>query len=73
MYVDKLRNHDNVKLNEDFKVVIADIAPENCLHFSIFSKSNKTDLPSEIEIWPNDVVALHRSLLAKRGYRKEWF
>lgn len=59
MYVDKLRNHDNgLKLGEDFKVITVDDPPENCLHFSVLSETNETDFPSEVEIQPDDAVAL---------------
>ena len=54
-----LRNHDNgVKLGEDFKVITVDDPPENCLHFSVLSETNETDFPSEVEIQPDDAVAL---------------
>ncbi|KAG5061620.1 hypothetical protein AAZX31_01G218000 [Glycine max] len=57
MYVDKLRNHDGAKLGEDFKVVTVDDPPENCLHFSVLSEANESDVP-EVEIHPDDAVAM---------------
>ncbi|XP_027360050.1 4-coumarate--CoA ligase 2 isoform X2 [Abrus precatorius] len=57
MYVDKLRNHDDAKLGEDFKVITVDDPPENCLHFSVLSEGNESEVP-EVEIHPDDAVAL---------------
>ncbi|QCD91798.1 4-coumarate--CoA ligase [Vigna unguiculata] len=58
MYVDKLRNHDaGWTLGEDFKVVTVDDPPENCLHFSVLSEADESDVP-EVEIHPDDAVAL---------------
>lgn len=58
MYVDKLRSHEDAKIGEDFKVVTVDDPPENCLHFSVLSEANETDAPSDVEIHPDDAVAL---------------
>ncbi|RDY14065.1 hypothetical protein CR513_00913, partial [Mucuna pruriens] len=57
MYVDKLRHHEGAKLGEDFKVVTIDEPPENCLHFSVLSEANESEVP-EVEIHPDDAVAL---------------
>ncbi|KMT16702.1 hypothetical protein BVRB_3g049860 [Beta vulgaris subsp. vulgaris] len=61
-FVDKLRENQEFKIGEDFKVFTIDDAenenpPENCLNFSILSETDESDLP-EIEIDPNDPVAL---------------
>nr|AGW16013.1 4-coumarate:coenzyme A ligase 1 [Pueraria montana var. lobata] len=57
MYVDKLRHHDGTNLGEDFKVVTVDDPPENCLHFSVLSEANESEVP-EVEIHPDDAVAM---------------
>lgn len=57
MYVDKLRDHENTKLGEDFKVITVDDPPENCLHFSAISEGSENEVP-EVEIDPDDAVAL---------------
>ncbi|XP_061369289.1 4-coumarate--CoA ligase 2 [Gastrolobium bilobum] len=57
MYVDKLRQHEDMKLGEDFKVITVDDPPENCLHFSVISEGNENEVP-EVEINPDDAVAL---------------
>ncbi|KAK7308882.1 hypothetical protein RJT34_05193 [Clitoria ternatea] len=57
MYVDKLRNHKEARIGEDFKVITVDEPPENCLHFSVISEGNENEVP-EVEIQPDDAVAL---------------
>ncbi|XP_052186664.1 4-coumarate--CoA ligase 2-like [Diospyros lotus] len=58
-YVEKLRDaaENHPKLGEDFTVVTTDDPPENCLHFSVLSGANETDLP-DVAIDPDDAVAL---------------
>ncbi|XP_008234565.1 PREDICTED: 4-coumarate--CoA ligase 2 [Prunus mume] len=66
-FVDKLREapadgaapdqNNYPKLGEHFKVVTVDDPPENCLHFSVISEANETELP-EVVIDPEDPVAL---------------
>lgn len=56
-FVDKLRNHDEYKLGEDFNVITVDNPPENCLNFSVLSESNEAEL-NQPEIDPNDPVVL---------------
>lgn len=58
-YVDKLRETgDNFpKFGDDFQVITVDDPPEKCLHFSVLSEANESDLPS-VSIDPNDPVAL---------------
>lgn len=57
MYVDKLRQKDQVGAEFDFKVITTDEPPLNCLHFSMISESNEEDIPV-VEIDPEDAVAL---------------
>lgn len=57
MYVDKLRQKDQVGAEFDFKVITTDEPPLNCLHFSVISESNEEDIPV-VEIDPEDAVAL---------------
>ncbi|KAF7133001.1 hypothetical protein RHSIM_Rhsim09G0212900 [Rhododendron simsii] len=58
-YVDKLRDAgDNFpKLGEDFTLITIDDPPENCLHFSVLSEANETEIPT-VSIDSNDAVAL---------------
>lgn len=58
-YVDKLVDFgDNGhKLGETYKIITVDDPPKNCLHFSIISNANETEIPS-VFIDPNDPVAL---------------
>lgn len=65
-YVDKLRgdagvggggDHNLPKLGEDYTLITIDDPPENCLHFSVLSEANETDIPT-VSIHPNDAVAL---------------
>ncbi|KAL2921420.1 4-coumarate--CoA ligase 2 [Bienertia sinuspersici] len=56
-FVDKLRENDEFKIDEDFKVITIDNPPENCLHFSVLSESNEAEIP-ESEFDPNDPVCL---------------
>ncbi|KAK2972857.1 hypothetical protein RJ640_028385 [Escallonia rubra] len=61
LYVDKLRDTDDSypKLGHDFKVITVDDPPENCLHFSVLSESNETEVVHHsVSIDPNDAVAL---------------
>ncbi|KAK2997387.1 hypothetical protein RJ639_025459 [Escallonia herrerae] len=61
LYVDKLRDTDDnyPKLGHDFKVITVDDPPENCLHFSVLSESNETEMVHQsVSIDPNDAVAL---------------
>ncbi|KAJ7982678.1 4-coumarate--CoA ligase like [Quillaja saponaria] len=61
-YVKKLREagENYPKLGEDFKVITIDNPPENCLHFSAISETadNDGEVSPEVEIDPNDAVAL---------------
>ncbi|KAI4295290.1 hypothetical protein L6164_035351 [Bauhinia variegata] len=59
IYVDKLRDNQDKhpKIGDDFKVITIDDPPENCLHFSVISEADESELP-EVEIDPNDPVAL---------------
>lgn len=58
-YVDKLRDagDDFPKLGEDFTLITIDDPPENCLHFSVLSEANETEIPT-VSIDSNDAVAL---------------
>ncbi|KAK9272596.1 hypothetical protein L1049_002970 [Liquidambar formosana] len=58
-YVDRLRDHgeNHPKLGEDFSVITIDDPPENCLHFSVLSEANESEIPSA-SIDPDDPVAL---------------
>lgn len=58
-YVDKLRDAgDNFpKLGEEFSVITIDDPPENCLHFSVLSEANESEIPT-VSIDPDDPVAL---------------
>lgn len=58
-YVDKLRDAgDNFpKLGEEFSVITIDDPPENCLHFSLLSEANESEIPT-VSIDPDDPVAL---------------
>ncbi|XAR71532.1 Trans-feruloyl-CoA synthase [Bertholletia excelsa] len=63
-YVDKLRdatsqddNNDLPIIGQDFTLITIDDPPENCLHFSILSEANESELPS-VPIDPDDPVAL---------------
>ncbi|XP_012090907.2 4-coumarate--CoA ligase 2 [Jatropha curcas] len=50
--VEKLKD-----LEENFILITIDDPPENCLHFSVLSESNESEIP-EVEIDPDDPVAL---------------
>jgi 4-coumarate--CoA ligase len=55
-YVDKLRDGGDLKFGEDFKVITIDESPaEDCLNFSELLSD---EIEIEIEIDPNDAVAL---------------
>ncbi|KAK6936540.1 AMP-dependent synthetase/ligase [Dillenia turbinata] len=58
-YVEKLRNAgDNYpKLGQDYTLITTDDPPEKCLHFSVLSEANESEIPS-ISIEPDDPVAL---------------
>ncbi|KAJ8752454.1 hypothetical protein K2173_004742 [Erythroxylum novogranatense] len=58
-YVDKLRDSQNhhPKLGEDFTVITTDEPPENCLHFTVLSEANESELP-EVATDSDDPVAL---------------
>ncbi|KAK6926165.1 AMP-dependent synthetase/ligase [Dillenia turbinata] len=58
-YVEKLRDAgDNYpKLGQDYTLITTDDPPENCLHFSVLSEANESEIPS-ISIDPDDPVAL---------------
>ncbi|KAK2972861.1 hypothetical protein RJ640_028389 [Escallonia rubra] len=60
-YVDKLRDPDDKypKLGQDFKVITTDDPPPDCLHFSLLSECNDTEMVhNTLSIDPNDPVAL---------------
>ncbi|KAF8379021.1 hypothetical protein HHK36_028448 [Tetracentron sinense] len=61
-YVDKLLDSTDKsfpRLGSDFTVITVDDPPENCLHFSVISSADETEIPSAFEsIDPNDPVAL---------------
>ncbi|XP_041012318.1 4-coumarate--CoA ligase 2-like isoform X1 [Juglans microcarpa x Juglans regia] len=58
-YVDKLREpaEDYPKLGEDLTVITVDDPPEKCLHFSVLSEANESEIPT-VSIDPEDPVAL---------------
>ncbi|GMP70894.1 hypothetical protein CsSME_00029531 [Camellia sinensis var. sinensis] len=66
-YVDKLRDAgDNFpKLGEEFSVITIDDPPENCLHFSVLSEANESEIPT-VSIDPDDpgVILTHKSLIS---------
>ncbi|KAK3012995.1 hypothetical protein RJ639_008727 [Escallonia herrerae] len=60
-YVDKLRDTEDKyqKLGQDFKVITTDDPPADCLHFSLLSECNDTEMvDNSVCIDPNDPVAL---------------
>ncbi|XP_021725816.1 4-coumarate--CoA ligase 2-like [Chenopodium quinoa] len=59
-FVDKLRDNNEFKLGEDFKVVTVDTPSENCLHFSVLSEAdeNVSIIENGSDFEPNDPVAL---------------
>lgn len=59
-YVDKLRDYPDgqvAKIGEGFTVITIDDPPENCMHFSVVSEANESELP-EVSINSDDPVAL---------------
>ncbi|EPS72883.1 hypothetical protein M569_01872 [Genlisea aurea] len=58
IYVDKLREEDSLRFGEDYRVFAIDGSPEGCVPFSELSGADENEIPSEIEIDPNDAVAL---------------
>ncbi|KAL6972245.1 4-coumarate--CoA ligase 3 [Sarracenia purpurea var. burkii] len=58
-YVDKLRDagENYPKLGEDFTLITVDDPPAGCLHFSVLSEANESEVPS-VSIHPDDPVAL---------------
>ncbi|KAG6655480.1 4-coumarate--CoA ligase 2 [Carya illinoinensis] len=58
-YVEKLwePGEDYPKLGEDFTVITVDDPPEKCLHFSVLSEANESEIPT-VSINPDDPVAL---------------
>ena len=59
LYVEKLREpgENYPKLGDDFIVITVDDPPEKCLHFSVISEANETEIPI-VSIDPDDPVAL---------------
>ncbi|XP_028800203.1 4-coumarate--CoA ligase 2-like isoform X2 [Neltuma alba] len=58
-YVGKLRDHEaGADIGADqLKVITIDDPPEKCLHFSVVSEADESEMP-EVEIDPDDPVAL---------------
>lgn len=56
-YFEKVKEFAQDK-NNDVKIICIDSAPEGCLHFSELTQADENDLPEDIDILPDDVVAL---------------